>query len=134
MMLQSLTKSDNTLQPFLQRAFIVENGRSRGSVARLIAAFSLTICLTFAALDVPSQATVMQPWCSDPTGYTNAHNSTCMFSTYEQCWRTAGMCIANPSMDPLPQAPSWAFGGSPPVQRQAPNSRAARPVATAPRR
>jgi hypothetical protein len=129
-MLQSRTK-----QSFLRRLFIVETGRTRGSVAGLIAAFSLTLCLTFAALDVPSQATVMQPWCTDPTGSgTGASNSTCMFFTYEQCSRTAGMCIANPSMDPLPQAPSWAFSGNPPVQRQAPNPRAARPVATAPRR
>jgi hypothetical protein len=133
-MLLKLTKPDNTLQPFLQRHFIVENGRARRSGARLIAAFSLTLCLTFAALDVPSKAAVMQPWCTDPTGWsTGASNTTCMFSTYEQCSRNAGMCVANPSMNPLPQAPSWAFGGSPPVQRQAPNSRAARPVATAPR-
>lgn len=132
-MLSSRTKSDNTLQPFLQRLFIVENG-SRGSIARLIAAFSLTLC-TFLALSVPGKATVIQPWCSDPRGWgTGASNTTCMFSTYEQCLRNGGMCIANPSMDVLPQVPAPAAGGNPPVQRQAPNPRAARPVATAPRR
>jgi hypothetical protein len=92
-------------------------------------AFCVGICLTLAAPAPALSKATMQPWCSDPRGSgTGAHNSTCMFYTYEQCMRNAGMlCIPNPSMDPLPQPPAWSFGGSPPPAQAAPVIKAGAP-------
>jgi hypothetical protein len=88
-------------------------------------AFCLGVCFTLAApLPALSKPTI-EPWCSDPRGdATGAHNTTCMYYSYEQCKANAGMCIPNPSMDPLPQAPAWGFGGNPPPSTAAPATRA----------
>ena len=47
---------------------------------------------------------IMQPWCTDGRGW-GSSAMTCQFETYQQCKANAGFCVANPAIDPLPQAP-----------------------------
>jgi hypothetical protein len=47
----------------------------------------------------------MQPWCTDGRGW-GTSTMTCQFETYQQCKANGGFCVANPAIDPLPQAPS----------------------------
>jgi hypothetical protein len=64
----------------------------------------------------------MQPWCSDSRGW-GTSTMTCQFETYQQCKANGGFCVANPAIDPLPQAPPEA--DSPRQASQPPASRAA---------
>jgi hypothetical protein len=54
----------------------------------------------------PSRAAIMQPWCWD--GTSNASGELeCAFESYQQCMADkpgVGGCLANPEIDPLPQA------------------------------
>jgi hypothetical protein len=65
---------------------------------------------------------IMQPWCSTFRGYSSG-GPECMYKTYQQCRASGAACVANPAMDPLPQAPPDA--DSPRQASQPPASRAA---------
>ena len=50
------------------------------------------------------------PWCMTFKGFCSG-GPVCMFRTYQQCKAHAGgLCVANPAMNPLPQAPADGNG------------------------
>jgi hypothetical protein len=57
-----------------------------------------------------SEAYIEHPWCTSGRGW--AGGTSCAFDTYEHCLENARLytanCVANPAIDPLPQAGSRA--------------------------
>lgn len=57
-------------------------------------------------LATTSEAYIEHPWCTSGRGW--AGGFSCGFDTYEQCLANARLyttnCVANPAIDPLPQA------------------------------
>ena len=79
------------------------------------------VALSASAPAVRAEST-MQPWCSTFRGYSSG-GPECMYKTYQQCRSSGAACVANPAIDPLPQAPPDA--NSPRQASQPPASRAA---------
>jgi hypothetical protein len=57
-----------------------------------------------------SEAYIEHPWCTSGRGW--AGGFSCAFDSYQQCMENARLytanCVANPSIDPLPQVESRA--------------------------
>jgi len=116
-----------TTVPVKRCMFDSDPRRLRKVASGLTGVFCIGLCLILAALPSAQSKPTIEPWCTDPRGSgTGAHNSDCMYYSYEQCRTNAGMCIPNPSMDPLPVV-SGAIGGSPPSRKAAPNTEAGVP-------
>ena len=79
------------------------------------------VALSASASAVRAEST-MQPWCSTFRGYSSG-GPECMYKTYQQCRSSGAACVANPAINPLPQAPPDA--DSPRQASQPPASRAA---------
>ena len=87
---------------------------------------SAVVVAGFVALSASASAVragpTMQPWCSTFKGYSSG-GPECMYKTYQQCRSSGAACVANPAIDPLPQAPPDA--DSPRQASQPPAARAA---------
>jgi hypothetical protein len=56
-------------------------------IASLIGAFFVALSLLS---PTPSQAYVVQPWCTDPRSYNSAGAPVCAYQSYAQCQKNAG--------------------------------------------
>ena len=64
-------------------------------IASLIGAFFVALSLLS---PTPSQAYVVQPWCTDPRSYNSAGAPVCAYQSYAQCQKNAGSCVFNPAL------------------------------------
>jgi hypothetical protein len=64
-------------------------------IASLIGAFFVALGLLS---PTPSQAYVVQTWCTDPRSYNSAGAPVCAYQSYAQCQKNAGSCVLNPAL------------------------------------